>query len=652
MIINRPLKHILLEYSEKVFKTKIEQWDKETKGTVQDAENTFRNAILNFEKIKDRIFKRLTDNVNPLRNMPTKFIASDKNPKPKDPRDIMNYTWNDMERLFDAWGPIEKEKKGSEFNTVEDAHLLKINNVPLTYSGNGIFVYEGSSKEHCIKLTYAFKYKDKNEIKPYNFCIGRVESGANRYTKYRFGGELSTGALYRSFYFVADSTQSPGLKMNDKGAMEFENWYHFFVIHVFENGQFGVTDAVNVYGHGHEIDGNGKGISWEDIGNFMIKHGKESGRQAWDKIKNHKDIFKYISPSEEEEEENIAVGGRLNFDTFEKLNYNLKASYINKRAEDPNFFTPQMFRMLNKELKNLALNAGYQPSLNDLKDQNNEISNSLARLYAKKQFRKNVTSRNESKYVTNLIPLPFIKYLDEPNKEIYLETFDDNLTFDYIEKYFGEETAKKYVNEQTKKLDYLPQSAFKYINDPKIKKLYSIYSKLFKNWVFSKDTNISEKELEQKTSMPLQQITPYPIIYDDWKELTTEDKKIILELTNTSNSNKKYLTLNYAVPFFIKDENKTYALLPLDENKEKWVLVDINTNNVILELDGDISTLNDNLLIYGYPSYGDGNYQRIYSLSDLKTKDKPVSLKESIYDKLTHIDWDKRRLLHRAGIIK
>ena len=155
------------------------------------------------------------------------------------------------------------------------------------------------------------------------------------------------------------------------------------------------------------------------------------------KIKNHKDLFKYVSPSDEETEQALIRDQILNFEQFKNLNRNQKRIYISRRADQSNAFNSKMFNILDIELKNLALRTGngFTPTYNDLK---NNVS--LGRSYARFKFTRNVP-----------IPLPFIKYLTEEEKEKYLKTFDGNLTFEYIDKFFGPEQAKKYVNEQAKK---------------------------------------------------------------------------------------------------------------------------------------------------------------------------------------------------------
>ena len=310
---------LLKEYSEKIIKQLTDKWKKENRN-INDAD--IKRNIDKFDKIKQNIPAKLKAGQITL---PPKFTTVDPKTKkgPLNPSDILQYTWKDLETLIDSYGE-KAVKVDKDFKTVQDAELVKIEGVPIVYNTPDLKVYEGSDFGNCIKLNYAFKYKGEDDkIYTYNFCIGRKEDYANRYYPYRFGSG-GKGAMYRSFYFVADPTQSADIKGNPNSRENFVNWYHFFIIHCFENGKFGVTDAVNEYGAGHELDNKGYGVDWEEIGQFMVKNGGESGKKAWDKIKSHKDIFKYVSPSDEETDTALVRDQILNTDAFQKLTRNQK----------------------------------------------------------------------------------------------------------------------------------------------------------------------------------------------------------------------------------------------------------------------------------------------------------------------------------------
>lgn len=640
-------KQTLNEYSNKVINFKIAEWTKETNGTVN--KDAMLSAIDKFDKIKSNIPNRIkngTLSISP-KFMPPNPDApkrpGDKMIKQENPSDIMKYTWKDIEILFDSYGE-KADKTSKEFYTVQDAELVNVSGVNKVFSSNGLYIYEGSSKDSCIKLNYAFKFKDSSsKIQTYNFCVGRKEDYANRYYKYRFGGELSSGALYRSFYYCVDSTQSAEKDEKD----EFLNWYHFFVIHVFENGKFGVTDAVNEYGTGHELDGNAKGVSWDEIGKFILKYGGKSGQQAWSKIENLQDIFKYVAPPEEEEVENAAANGRFNLESFSKASNNTKNAYINKRASDLHFFTKEMFRICTKEQKNLAISEGFQPSLDDLKDDNGKVSQMLARRYATSKFKKNITSYEANpENLLLLLPLPFVPYLNEDEKEKYYELFENKqITFEYTLKYFGEGLAKDYINKQVKNLAYIPPTAIPYITDNKLKALYKIIYNLYKHWEYSSDSNLSDEELQALPEMPESYINPILFQYNDWKSLSSEERKVILEVSKKY-GNKKVTTdvekfIKYAIPYIITDKNNEYVLLPKNGPKdftyENWILSDINGNAIKL-INGELSEINNESIFNGFP-YDIETSSKFIDIKDTKLVPlKNTNIKESKYNLLNYID--------------
>jgi hypothetical protein len=617
---------LLKEYSEKIIKQLTDKWKKENRN-INDTD--IKNNIDKFDKIKQNIPAKLKAGQITLSK---KFTEKDPktNKGPLNPSDILNYTWKDLEGLIDSYGE-KAVKVDKDFKTVQDAELIKIDGVPIVYNAPDLKVYEGSDFGSCVKLNYAFKYKGEDKkIYTYNFCIGRKEDSANRYYPYRFGSG-GKGAMYRSFYFVADPTQSAEIKGEAFNRENFVNYYHFFIIHCFENGKFGVTDAVNEYevNSTHELDGKGYGVDWEEIGKFMIKNGGESGKKAWDKIKGRKDIFKYVSPSQEETDLALVRDQILNDDAFQKLTRSQKAIYISKRADQPGAFTPEMFKSLDNELKNLALRTGtgYKASYDDLKG-----SNALLRSYAKFRFSRGITDYRETGRFSTILPLPFVQYLDDKDKKEYLKLFDKNyLSFELTEKYFGEDAAKEHVKEQVKTLDYLPESAIKYISDPKLKQLYSAYAKLTKNWEpnDAETFNADNEKFMSLSKMPEQDLNPVLIDYKQWLTIPSSDRKTLINLANKVNGNEKYGTLIYALPITIKSGGKDYALLPTTSKRSDytdWVLVDEEGKVIKSKIDGNTFTLDGVPIATGYPNIN--NYKRVYNAKDAELNGEPFSLKE------------------------
>jgi hypothetical protein len=606
--VNERKKSQLNEYSAGVIKQMTDKWQKEMRNTLSDAD--IKLKLNRFDQIKQNIPAKIKAGQIV---MPDKFVKPDpKTNKILNPQDILAYTWKDLETVLDAYGE-KAEKTSNDFATVQDAEFIEVKGVPIVYSGDGIKVYEGSTYGSCVKLNYAFKYKGEDDkIYTYGFCIGRKEEASNQYYSYRFG----RGGSFRSFYFVADTTQNADIKGDPTNRNNFLNWYHFFVIHAFDNDKFGVTDAVNMYGSNHEITD----ISWEDVGKFMVKNGGESGKQAWDKIKNHKDIFKYVAPPSEETDQALVRDQILSPEQFKGLNRNQKRIYISRRADQKNAFNSEMFQTLDPELKNLAIRTGtgFVPTYDDVKN-----SPAIGRSYARFKFTRALDQAKNKKFVSTLIPLPFVPYLNDDEKQQYLELFGkENLTFEYIEKYFGENAARNYVEEQTKTLQFLPNDAIKYIQNPKIKQFYELYSKLLKPWKYSSNTNISDEALEKMTSMPEQVVNPIPLNKEQWTELSSSERKSILDITEKFDGDSQYLDLLYALPIVVKDGGKRYVVLPADTSDPnfysvgEWVVMDEQGNIVRDNIPGS-SNIGKITLINWYPE--DGNeYKKVYNIKDIK----------------------------------
>ena len=606
--VNERKKPQLNEYSAGIIKQMTDKWQKEMRNTLSDTD--IKLKLNRFDQIKQNIPAKIKAGQIV---MPDKFVKPDpKTNKVLNPQDILAYTWKDLEAVLDAYGE-KAEKTSNDFATIQDAEFIEVKGVPIVYSGDGIKVYEGSTYGSCVKLNYAFKYKGEDDkIYTYGFCIGRKEEASNQYYSYRFG----RGGSFRSFYFVADTTQNADIKGDPTNRNNFLNWYHFFVIHAFDNDKFGVTDAVNMYGSNHEITD----ISWEDVGKFMIKNGGESGKQAWDKIKNHKDVFKYVAPPGEETDQALVRDQILSSEQFKGLNRNQKRIYISRRADQKNAFNSEMFQTLDPELKNLAIRTGngFVPTYDDVKN-----NPAIGRSYARFKFTRALDQAKNKKFVSTLIPLPFIPYLNDDEKQQYLELFGkENLTFEYIEKYFGENAARNYVEEQTKTLQFLPNDAIKYIQNPKIKQFYELYSKLLKPWKYASNTNISDEALEKMTNMPEQVVNPIPLNKDQWAELSSSDRKSILDTTEKFDGDSQYLDLLYALPIIVKDNGKRYVVVPADTSNSdfystgEWVIMDEQGNVVKNNIPGTSNVGKIDLMNW-YPEEGN-EFKKVYNINDLK----------------------------------
>lgn len=409
-----------------------------------------------------------------------------------------------------------------------------------------------------------------------------------------------------------------------------------------------------MYGSEHELTNDNKGVSWEEIGKFMVKHGGESGQKAWDKIKNHKDLFKYISPSEQETDQALVQDRILNFEQFKTLNRNQKRIYIARRADQPNAFNSDMFKILDTELKNLAIRTGngFKPSFNDLKD-----NPALLRSYARFIYTRSMDNFKKGK-TSIVVPLPFIQYLTDEEKQQYLNNFEDNLSFKLIEKYFGKNTLIEAVNKQAKSLGFIDKEYIKYINNDELKSLYNIYEKLYSNWKKGDNYN-NEEKIYNSSVMPEQEVSPVLIDLNTWKSFSNKEKEVLLSLAikydGKINWNEKYFTFIYSLPYIVKDKNNYYFLIPSDSNTNNslpypnWVM--LNTNNKIIKSDISGESIIDNdgnkeILGYGFPS--NEPIKRIFDIKNIKFEsNKEMNETERLYE-----NWDKYQLMVRAGLIK
>jgi len=510
-----------------------------------------------------------------------------------DPR---NWSWEAFEQMLDALFP--SQKKVSEEENLASTEADKV------YDKDGIEIYKGDDFNKCISYNPVVGGRKK-----YSWCLAQQSS---MYDFYRFKESAPT------FYFVFDRS-----KTSEPMYAPFQDQWHAFVIQVTaDEKNYVVTGADNR--KDNYING------WEEIAKIVPA-------DTWDKIKNLKNYFKPIKLSSLDLARKFASGKDLTLDQFKELAEDEKILYIQGKASK-NDISSEILKILpkyktnidgkNTTLANVAINRGQEFPYSVLKNYE-----SLAKRYAIFRFK-------HTDYGNKPIPLPYVKYLDEPAKETYLKTFDKNLTFEYIEKYFGPEQAEEYVNKQVKTLNYIPPAAIKYIKNPKVKDLYSIYIKLFDNWTFTEKTNISEEELENMKVMPEQSIDVSPLTYDNWRSFSPKERQIVFELAKTSDSDvQKYLTVSYAVPYFLQGEGQTYVLLPTTAEATEWVISDMNGKLVSEETSQFDIAINDEELNFAYPDYSLEDVKRILPLDSVKINGEPISLKEM-------------RILKLAGILK
>ncbi len=477
------------------------------------------------------------------------------------------YKFHQLENILDTLFPIQVTVGDEDQNTATtDADKV--------YDKDGLEIYKGDAQSKCISYNPTINTKKK-----YGWCIAQPNN--SMYDRYRF---MEAGNN-RMFYFVFDRT-----KTSKPEYKPFDDPWHSFVIHVGEGNQkYWITDANN--------DFEKQFSPWSEL--------QKIAPPVWKRIGGLESVFKFMAPSKAEISSAAMRGKRLSAQDFRELDYEDKQTYVQSNAGS---LPKEILEVLDKELKNLAINYGQKFPYSLLKD-----NEGLAKRYAIFRFR-------HTNYGNEAISLPYVKYLDEDAKEKYLKTFDGNLTLELIEKYFGSEQTKQYVDKQVKELSFIPPSGLKYITDPKLKKFYNIYSKLFESWEYNEGTNLSDEELADKNEMPRQGITPYPISYSQWKKFSPSERQDVVKIIEKFNNNSDYIIILYSVPFLIKDGNKNYVLVPIDSSKvsEGWYLADMD-GNAQEKYEGLTTNLKEIPLSIGYPDF-ETNFNRIYNIKDIKTE--------------------------------
>lgn len=518
-----------------------------------------------------------------------------------------NWDWQSFEQMMDALFPSQKTAGEQDEN-------LAATDADKIYDKNGIEIYKGDDVHKCISYNPVIDKRKK-----YGWCVTQV--GNTNYDYYRFGETSPT------FYFIFDRD-----KTSEPEYSPFKDKWHAFVIQVNKDGEsYVITSANN--------DSDTRVSSWDKISEIVPA-------DTWNKIKNLKDYFKPIGLSSVERGRKFASGKNLSIEEFKELSQDEKILYIQGKASK-NQISKEILDILPKykislegrstTLANIAIDSGQKFPYSVLKD-----NEPLAKRYAIFRFR-------HTNYGKEPIPLPYIKFLDDEAKKKYLKQFEDNLNFEYVKKYFGDETLKSYVDEKVKKLDYIPSEYVKYVSNPDSRKIASVYSKLFKDWYSDSDFNASEEELSAVSNMPEQQLTPIFMSLPLWKSYSSQEQKEIVDIIKQINGDQEYIALLYSTPYLLEGNGKEYLLMSKNTATqeepyyEEWVLTDTN-GNVVKNIPGEGSTLGDIDLRIGYNL--DEIEDKIFDLSDLKVEGEPVALKESRYDDPYYL------LKKRAGIYK
>jgi len=463
-----------------------------------------------------------------------------------DPR---NYSWEELENLLDSVYPT---KGKSIVNSAQGGNKM-------VYKKNSLEIWLGDEKDHCIKYGAGAdpeKDEEGNLKTKYNFCIS-TPGGGNLYRKYRYAE-----SSLQTIYFVFDRSKS-----SDKDPSgNWEDIYHVAVIHKVHNPEdfkgkgYLVTFANNRTRYVED---------WDEVLSLMDEDLKS-------KLNNLEDVFKPVPLSRQDRDDLIIGSTALTLSKFRELPVEDKLKYV--QIKSPNSEIPDEILKVLKQVKieesgkksNLAIvaiNNGHLIPHSILQDEP-----ALARRYALKNFR---TPAEDT-----IVPLPYVKYLDDKDKKTYYEKHKDTfLTFEFIDEFLGEEFLPDFVNFNLSKYQYLPKKAEKYVPSDK-KDIFNILSKYYDKWYFSNNNNNIE-DLANKRSQPGTKIIVLQSDFLLWKKLNNQEREFILNMIRSNNNNDEYTHFLAGAPLILKDGNKQYLFMPLEGIQgsnatayEEFVLVD------------------------------------------------------------------------------
>jgi len=281
------------------------------------------------------------------------------------------------------------------------------------------------------------------------------------------------------FYFVFDRSRSS--RVSPLGG--FEDKYHAIVIHVFQTGKYGFSNADNA--------GDKTVDNWEDLGHLMPP-------DLWRRLKGLQNLFAYKDPSDEEKEAAALKGKKLTDRDFADLSYNTKLAYINMG----NRLTKGMIDSLDINLKNQYINLGGLCPLEAIID-----NKPLVKRYITIQFER----------LNKPVNADYLKYMSPEQKDKYYQKYKNEayITFEHLAEWFPDQFPQ-YINEMVETLDYLPDWTSKYMDNGQ-RDLYYKYSPAYKN------TEIVSRE--DKDMVINYYLITNKMTYDSYKELSKHQRE-------------------------------------------------------------------------------------------------------------------------------
>jgi len=518
-----------------------------------------------------------------------------------DPR---NWRWEKFEQMMDALFPYYgSAEDGDENFATTDADKV--------YDKDGIEIYKADDVNKCIAYN---PVNQETNRKMYGWCVSQV--GNTNYDYYRFEERSPT------FYFVFDRN-----KTSEKENHSFIDKWHAFVVQVNKNPKqdetYRVTSANN--------DADTRAAKWEDIAKIVPP-------ETWERIKGLKDYFKPIDLSPVERGRKFASGKNLSLDEFKELSTDEKILYIQGKASK-NSISRDILEILPKvkiplegrstTLANVAIDSGQEFPYSVLKNYE-----SLAKRYAIYRYR-------HTEYANKPIPLSYVKYLDDEAKWKYLNTFEDYTNFENIEKYFGEETLKRFVDKKVSELDLIyPEKYFRYIEDKNKLNLYKLLSKLNKNWSLGDNFTNDEEKIDNSGEAMEQNMTPQQIFASDISNFTSKDLENIIRLAKEFDGKDEYVYMIYSLPYVLNNNGEELILLPENEEYQTWYA--FNKNGQVKKKFSGESKLENDIFSNGYPNSED--MRRYYDISDFEEKNPNQINEQKKYSFLAEIKIDNPTL--------
>lgn len=224
-----------------------------------------------------------------------KFEIKKASPKIKE-KDITKYTFKELERVID-----------SNFSTIKSAITSEPFEDDAIYNENGLTIYEGDTREKCIKYGQGESW-----------CISRKDT-SNMFNTYRYRYDEI------NFYFIFDS--------------ERVDTFSKIVLLVDKNGDYYLANRNN----SGDFAGN-KEYKWNDIVDIQPK------------LKDLKNLFKPKPLTKREREIYELIKIRIKDDLFGKFNsYDIVESYISFG----HVLFAEQFVALPTELRNKYINLGH-----------------------------------------------------------------------------------------------------------------------------------------------------------------------------------------------------------------------------------------------------------------------------------------------------